>query len=183
MREAQLDEPLVLHLTVEREDVGGVTGLVPVVAIRLDGTLPVPVSLLYLDWSDGTWKASGWSVREAPMAEVSAALAPGVYRRALAALPAGTAPGARLCVEFRVQDGSVLRRATEEYVARETVGQVGWVHAVHHNRQEATPGSPGSLVVYRPDGVTPWKSAELRDYVGAGVAGATGIPARRSGFA
>lgn len=182
MIEVSLAEPLVLHLLVERPDVGGVTGLTPTVSLRFDGTAAVPATIQYLDWADGVWKASGWTTRQAIMMEVEATLAPGVYRRALAALPAGTPAGARMVAEYTAQDGAALRRACEAYVARDTVEKLDWVHAVHHNRQEASPGSPGSLVVYRQDGVTPWKSAQLRDYVGAGVAGATGIPARRSGF-
>lgn len=76
-----------LALAVTRAGVGGVAGLTPVVAIR-DGTS----STSYLDFADATFKAAGWTTRQAPLT----GLGGGFYARALSVggitnLPAGTA--------------------------------------------------------------------------------------------
>ena len=56
---------------------GGVTGATIVVAVR-DG----PTSNSWLDFADLTFKTVGWTTRQATLAEVSAANAPGVYELA-----------------------------------------------------------------------------------------------------
>lgn len=89
------------YLQVERADTnvplevlvsdknGGVTGLTLVVAIR-DGD----TANSWLDFFDSTFKTVGWTTRQAAMAEVSAANAPGVYRLEVdlsaVSIPAGT---------------------------------------------------------------------------------------------
>ena len=54
---------------------GGVTGLTVLVAVR-----DAQTANSWLDFSDLTFKTSGWTTRQAAVAEVSAGNAPGVYR-------------------------------------------------------------------------------------------------------
>ena len=178
--EVQTGALVRLVLTVDREAAGGVVGLVPTVAIR-----DPAVAGSYLDWADGVFKLAGWTTRLGVMAEVDAALSPGAYGRAmdLSLVPAAIA-GFEFVAEFAANNGyDVDRRGHEHYVVRESVNQLDWVHAVHRNRIEDAPGTPGVVQVYRADSVTVWRTAELRDYVGAGVGGTSGLPARRTRFA
>jgi hypothetical protein len=169
-----------LFLLIDREGFGGVPGLAPTVALRWPG-----VAGRYLDWADNTFKTVGWSLRRGAMTEVSASLSPGEYEKVLdlAATVPVLADGDELVVEFDATNGvDINRRAADVLSVRETVEQLGWVYAVHHNRIEDTPGTPGIVSVYRPDNVTVWQTAQLRDYTGGGVGGTTGLPARRTGF-
>jgi len=50
---------------------------------------------------------------------------------------------------------------------------------VHTNRLEADPGDPGTMILYADDGVTPFKTWNLRDYLGGAVTGVVGSPAYR----
>jgi hypothetical protein len=177
-QDVQASSLLRLVLTVDREGGGGVTGLAPTVAIRN----PL-VTNSYLDWADGLFKTAGWTTRTAVMAEVSASLSPGEYQRDLnlATVPLAVA-GFEFFAHFAASNGADINRRThEEFIVRESVEQLDWVYAVHHNRTEGAPGAPGLLTVYRGDG-TLWQTAELRDYVGAAVGGTSGIPARRTKF-
>lgn len=83
---------------------GGVTGLSAIVAIR-DGDTDDS----YLDFSDATFKAAGWTLRQAPMTEISAANAPGKYVRRLDVAAITNLPAAsdNLIAEYSVS-GSVL---------------------------------------------------------------------------
>lgn len=73
----------------------GVTGLSPVAAVRdaaTDGS--------YLDFADGTFKASGWTTRQAALTEISAANAPGKYVRRVALSGVTLPAGEHLAVEY-----------------------------------------------------------------------------------
>lgn len=75
MRLAQTDDtafPLTFTLSGAS---GGVTGLAPVVAVRKGSD--------YLDFSDLTFKASGWTTRQQALAEVDATDSPGSYEFSL----------------------------------------------------------------------------------------------------
>lgn len=62
-----------VEVTIDRN--GGVTGLTVVVAVR-----DAQTANSWLDFNDDTFKTNGWTTRQASLAEVSAANAPGVYR-------------------------------------------------------------------------------------------------------
>ena len=52
-------------LTLTVNDLGGIEGLSPTVRVR-----DTPSNTRFLDWSDGVFKAVGWGLRDAPMADV-----------------------------------------------------------------------------------------------------------------
>jgi len=87
-----------LDLTIEREGVGGVTGLTPSVALRNAATLGS-----YFDFGDSTFKTVGWATKYSAMVEVER----GHYRRALnlTAIPAIT-EGMALVAEYHVDNGA-----------------------------------------------------------------------------
>ncbi len=58
-------------------------------------------------------------------------------------------------------------------------GALNFVRMLSTNRLEATPGDPGSLVLYMDDGTTVRYTYTLRDYLGGAVIDSTGSPARR----
>lgn len=175
----EVGSKLRLELGVDRDGAGGITGLAPTVALRRPD-----VAGSYLDFADRTFKTSGWTTRLAILTAVSASLAPGQYEYTLdLALVAAAVAGLELIAEYAVSNGADINRtACDEYVVRESAAQLDWVYAVHANRQEDAPGTPGTVSVYRADGVTVWKTAQLRDYTGAGVGATSGLPARRTAF-
>jgi hypothetical protein len=86
-----------LYLSVTRTGAGGVAGLTAVVAIR-DGQSTTS----YLDWSDQTFKTSGWTTREAAMADLGGgfyARAGGLNLSTITNLPGTTT---HLVAEYRV---------------------------------------------------------------------------------
>lgn len=85
-------------IAVVNKNSGPVTGATVVVAIR-DGE----TANSWLDFADGVFKTSGWTTRQASVAEVSSSLAPGIYRRELD-LTAITLPSAsdHLVAEYSV---------------------------------------------------------------------------------
>jgi len=90
---------------------GGVAGLTVVVAVRDANTTGS-----WLDFADATFKSAGWVTRQASLAEVSAANAPGQYRRlldvsAITNLPAGPA---RLVAEYDIS-GAVVANTFEMF--------------------------------------------------------------------
>lgn len=80
--------PLVLTLT------SGDTGLSPVVALRQGAN--------WLDFSDFTFKPSGWTTRQAAQTEVSDTLAPGQYEYALDVSQLNAAVGDVFMVEYEI---------------------------------------------------------------------------------
>lgn len=177
-----LREKLPLTLTVTRGRTGPVTGLVPLVAVRRASVAGPPS---YLDWADMTWKTAGWVLRQGVASEVSAALAPGRYERALdLSLVAGLQAGEVLVAEFAVDDGADVKGVlSERYLLREAqapVDDVAFLRKWVRNKLHEAPGNPGTLVLYDDDDTTPIATWQLRDYQGNGTAGASGSPSRRS---
>jgi hypothetical protein len=89
------DSAYPLRLTVNGST-GGVTGLTVVVAVRRGSD--------YLDFADGTFKASGWTTRQAAMTEVSAANSPGRYERDFDIASSGVVVGDSLNIEYQITD-------------------------------------------------------------------------------
>ena len=92
------DTAVPLDLTITAEGVGGVTGKSPTVAIR-DATTTTD----YLDWTDSTFKAAGWTNKYGTMTEIER----GHYQRSLdATAVAAIVSGSVLVAEFYVDDGA-----------------------------------------------------------------------------
>lgn len=166
---------LPLVLTVMRPGFGPVTGAAPVVALRrvAGGT--------YLDWQDGTFKASGWGVRQTPVPEVNASLAPGRYATELdLATIVGAPAGTVLAAEYAATIDGVLTVTTETWLVSGTDADVDRVRKWFTNRLEEAAGNPGTLVLYDDDDTTPLLTWQLRDGLGGQTVYVPGRPARRS---
>ena len=155
-----------LFLTITREGAGGVTGKAPTVALRNNDTDD------YLDFADNTFKAVGWATKFQPLTE----LAGGHYRYNISAPAIGALPEDVFIAEFKVDDGSAVRGAAQDIILIEDLPVM---RKIVTNRLEDFPGNPGSLVLYDDDGVTPFRSWELRDATGGAVSAAIGAPAKR----
>jgi hypothetical protein len=90
-----------LTLTIDREGVGGISGLVPTVAIRRGSTAGS-----YLDWGDNSFKTSGWTQKYATLTESER----GTYDRNLdLAVVPGAPAGTVLIAEYHVDDGGEVQ--------------------------------------------------------------------------
>jgi hypothetical protein len=101
---AQAGSVVPLDLTVDREGIGGVTGLTPAqvtVALRDASTLGS-----YLDWADNIFKLAGWTTKYAGLTEVER----GHYQRSFdSSLVPSVVSGSVLAAEFRADDGAVIK--------------------------------------------------------------------------
>ena len=150
----------------------GVSGATPLVSIRdaLDTTR-------YLDFADSIFKTGGWTMRQATLLEV--ALASGQYQRVLdLALISDAVDGFSFVAEYFVDNGANVRGIALEVFTVDDTHELQ--RAVLLGESVAAPGNPGSLIVKRPGAGTPFITYELRDFLGASVLGAPGVPARRS---
>ena len=87
-----------LDLTVEKEGVGGLTGLDPTVALRDASSTDS-----YFDWSDSSFKTSGWTTKYATMEEVER----GHYRLSLdLTVTPAIMEGMTVVAEYHVDNGS-----------------------------------------------------------------------------
>lgn len=92
------DTAASLDLTIDQEGVGGVTGKSPTVAIREASTVDS-----YLDFSDSTFKTSGWVTKYTIMSEVER----GHYTRNINLSAIGAiSVGDVFSVEYHVDDGA-----------------------------------------------------------------------------
>ena len=160
-----------LTLNVSRQNTGGLTGLSPTVALR-----DVLVPGAYLDWSDSTFKTAGWVTKYAPMAEVER----GNYQQILNLTAVGASAGNVYSAEFNVVSGASTGSANDTVYVVQVQEDVGLLRKMMDNRLEETPGDPGILVLYDDDGVTPFKTWQLRDAAGGPTTAAIGAPSRRS---
>lgn len=101
------DTSVPLDYTITRPGVGGVTGQSPTVAIRKGSSTGT-----YLDFSDATFKTSGWTTKYASLTEIER----GHYQRILdlsaiteGATAATLAVGEVLVAEYRVDDSGANR--------------------------------------------------------------------------
>jgi hypothetical protein len=162
-----------LTLVVNRAGVGGVTGLVPTVALRR-GDLPAQ----YLDWSDLTFKTSGWTTKYGTLAEVER----GHYQRMLSLSAIGAAVDSSYVAQFSVNNGGDVRGEAEDVilVVPRVSTDVTLLRKALTNRMEETPGNPGQLTLFDDDGFTVLARWELRDVTGNSIISTVGTPARRS---
>jgi hypothetical protein len=164
--------PLIFVLN--QEGVGGLTGQTPTVALRntLDNT--------YLDWVDGTFKASGWGLKYQPLSEGER----GNYQHLLVqtGIP-GIVQGMWLSAEFNLNGGSNLVGEAADLIyisGGDSTLDIALLRKGMTNRLEESGGSPGHLVLYDDDSVTPIKTWELRDENGGLVLSNIGQPSHRS---
>ncbi len=156
--------PLVL--TISKGGVGGIAGLSPTVQLRRtsDG--------FFLDWSDDTFKNSGWTTLDGPLTDLGG----GQYQR-VADLGAIGAVNTDTLVALYVNTASGSRGASNDVLH---VEDMELLRQMVSNRIEESPGSPGQLVLYDEDDLTPRKTWELRDYLGGSTLPSVGAPSRRS---
>lgn len=162
--------PLVL--SVNNPGTGGVTGLSPTVAFRNATTLDS-----YLDFDDGTFKASGWGTKYAPLAPSER----GHYQRTLDMAAIAASSGDIFVAEYHVAGADFDGDASEVHMVLDNASatDVTFLRKVFTNRLEESPGDPGTLVLYDDDGTTALKSWELTDSDGNAVTSGIGEPARR----
>lgn len=104
-------------LTIDQEGVGGVTGQAPTLAMRNATT-----TNSYLDWSDLTFKTSGWTTKYIAMTEVER----GHYTFLVnLSIITGITVGSILSMEYHVDDTmSVVGEDQETLLVVETIEQI-----------------------------------------------------------
>lgn len=169
-----------LDLTLEQEGVGGITGKAPTARLR-DGT----TTDRYLDWADDTFKTSGWAQLDVALLEVGR----GHYSEHVHLAAIGAALGNIFVAEFHIDDGADVKGEDSDVII---VGEDGLISFVAleadvklirqsiTNRMEEFPGTPGRLILWEDDGVTPRMQWDLRDAAGNGIVATVGAPAKRS---
>lgn len=169
-----------LFLTITQEGVGGVTGVVPTVALR-DAT----TSNKYWDWMNNIWSTGGpWGQKYAPLSPIEK----GHYQRPLNLVTVGAQSGDVYAAEYHVDNGGdVIGDAADLLIIVEEAGDLAVVKAdievlrkALTNRLEEYPGNPGHLILFDDDGLTPIKTWELRDAAGGPIVSTVGAPSRRS---
>ena len=169
-----LDQVIPLDLTIEQEDVGGVVGKSPTVRVR-DAT----TTNSYLDFSDNTFKTSGWATQNASMSEVGR----GHYTRSLdLSLITALVLGNVMVAEYFVDDGGDVVGEDHDVIVigKETLFNYTIVRKAITNRQEEFSGTPGRIILFEDNGVTKALEQELRDEGGGGIVTTIGSPAKRS---
>jgi len=161
------------QLLIDRDGTGGLSGLVPLPTIALRDPLS-PGS--YYDWSDNTFKTSGWTQQFAPMADIGG----GFYVRSLNIAAAPTPAGSTLAVEYAVAAGAVIGKDAELMLVTSLRAESTLIRKYQTNRLEAAGGNPGKLRLYEDDAVTLLKTHDLLDEFGGQVQPTTGAPARRA---
>lgn len=165
------DTAAALELTVTKDPDGGVTGLLPTVAIR-----QLPSTNSYLDWNDNTFKTSGWTTKYAVMTEVER----GHYHKTFNVNALGLTSGTKLFAEYNVDNGSTVKGAGSELiVVSDLRADTTFVRKMHTNRLEESAGATGLLRLYDDDGSTVLKTWGLTDETGGSIPTATSVPAKR----
>ena len=168
------ESALPLQLTVDQLGLGGVTGLVPTVALR-NITMGTPRG--YLDWHSMTFRTSGWGLKYQPMFEVEHGHYEVIVNIAVLQLPVGT----KLAAEYHVDNGNGIVGDDADILDIVATGQgVTILRKGFTNRMEEYPGNPGQLALFDDDGLTILARWQIRDSAGGGVVAPPGAPARRS---
>lgn len=174
------DMSVPLELTIEQEGVGGLTGQLPSVRVRDGSTLDS-----FLDWDDWTFKTVGHGTKDKLLDEVG----DGHYTIELSLALIGAVVGNVFVAQYVVNDGGdvigdahdvilVGQQALSDMAA--LLADVSLLRKLYTNRQEQFPGTPGRLILWDDDGVTPLLEWELRDAAGNGIVSNIGCPAKRS---
>lgn len=174
------DAIIPLELTLEQEGVGGITGKSPTVRLREASTPDY-----YLDWADNLFKTSGWTQRDAPLTEVGR----GHYSKTLNLTSVAATLGNIFSAEFHVDDGGDVKGDDADIIVIGYDGLISFVDLEADvtlirqsitNRLEEFPGTPGRLILWEDDGITPKMEWHLRDAAGGGIVATVGSPAKRS---
>jgi hypothetical protein len=174
------DAVVPLDLTIEQEGSGGVIGQNPTARLR-DGT----TTNRYWDWATDTFKTSGWVQRDVTLLEVGR----GHYTEHLHLATIGAVLGSIFIVEYHVDDGGDVIGDDSDVIVIGADGLISFVALTADvklirqsitNRMEEFPGTPGRLILWEDDGVTPRMQWDLRDAAGNGVVATVGAPAKRS---
>lgn len=163
---------LPLDLTVNQFSVGGVTGLVPTVAVRLAAT----GTPQYLDWASNTVKTSGWTTKYQNMTEIER----GHYQQLLNISVLSLAVGVKLIAEYAAVVGGVTYTSSDTVLVNNIASQVTLLRQIGKNKLVELSGNPGTLTLYADDTVTVLETWTLTDENGNAVLPAIGTPARRS---
>ena len=170
----QVIEPFPVNLTVDREGVGGISGLTPTAAVRRT------TDSAYMDWADYIFKFGGWGTKYQSMGEIER----GHYQQTLHLENLTLAAGDVLSVEYHVNDGlDVVGDAHDILLIAAFASQLvdlSFLRKMATNRLEERGGNPGFLVLYDDDGITPLKTWQIRDAFGGPIVDTPGTPARRS---
>ena len=168
------DDEFPLNLVVDLLNIGGVPGLTPTVAVRL-----FPSITLYLDWSDLTFKAAAWVVKNLPMTDCG----DGFYQAVLNVAGLGFTPLSglpqKLIAQYTTTGGGTSGVDEDIVIVSELRPDAKLSRQIATNRLEALGGSPGTLTLYEDDGVTVQSVQQLRDYTGGTVVNTPGTPAKR----
>ncbi len=174
------DLTVPLELTIEKEGVGGVAGKVPTVRVR-DGA----TTNSFLDWGDNAFKTAGWTQVDRPLTEVGS----GHYTELLDLSALGAVVGNIFIAQYAVNDGAdVVGDAHDVILVGEQASadfaqallDISLIRKSITNRMEEFPGTPGTLILWDDDGVTPLLQWQIRDAAGGGVVATVGCPAKRS---
>jgi len=174
------DTSFPLELSINLQNVGGVSGLSPTVAIRLS-----PTTNSYLDWSDSIFKTSGWVVKNQPMTDVSlTGGTPGVYQQILnvAALGFTTLSPLpqKIIAEYTSTGSGTGGLTSDTIIVSELRPDAKIARQFDTNILIAEGGSPnGTLTMFADDNVTVQSVQQLNDYAGGPVVNTPGTPAKR----
>jgi hypothetical protein len=174
------DSSFPLELVINLQNIGGVPGLAPTVAVRLS-----PTTDSYLDWTTNTFKTSGWVVKDQPMTDLSlSGGTPGMYQQILnvAALGFTTLSPLpqKLVAEYTSTGSGTSGLASDTIIVSELRPDAKIARQFDTNRLEAEGGSPnGTLTIYEDDNVTVQSVQQLNDYAGGAVVNTPGTPAKR----
>jgi hypothetical protein len=174
------DTSFPLELVINLQNVGGVPGLSPTVALRMS-----PTTDSYLDWSDNTFKTAGWAVKDQPMTDVSlTGGTPGMYQQILnvAALGFNTLSPLpqKLIAEYTSTGAGTGGLGSDVVIVSELRPDAKIARQTDTNRLEAEGGAPnGTLTLYEDDGVTVQSVQQLNDFAGGPVVNTVGTPAKR----
>lgn len=161
-----------LSLNLQQEGVGGISSKSPTVRVRKGNT-----TNSYLDFTDNTFKTSGWGVKDATLTEVG----DGHYQRTLdiAALP--VVKDDVLVAEFHVDDGGDVKgSASDLLIVTEFGFDLAFVRKSVTNRMATIAGTPGILLLFDDDDSSVIGRWELRDSADGGIIATVSSPAKRS---
>ena len=169
------DTSFPLELVINLQNVGGVAGLMPTVAIRLS-----PTTNSYLDWTTNTFMTSGWIVKNKPMTDIGN----GIYQQILnvAALGFTTLSPLpqKLLAEYTSTGPSTGGLTEDTIFVSELRPDAKIARQYDTNILIAEGGSPnGTLTIMADDNVTVQSTQKLNDYAGGPVVNTVGTPAIR----
>jgi len=155
----------------------GVTGQIPTVAIR-DATS----TNRYLDFADNAFKTLGWTTKFQSLTEVGGGYYKGNVN--IATITPAIPQNSLFVAEYLVDNGSDVVGISHDMLLMVNVqADLLLLRRMAKNRFEEYPAvgpTPGRLILFADDAVTPLHTWEIRDAAGGPVTATTGAPARRT---